>query len=749
MRSTEPLPNSNPALSKKIRLYTLALAGVILGLLFWAYANHFDNEFEFDDDHTIVRNSAIDTMDIGAFMTDPATYSTLPANQAWRPGVTILNCIDTIMSKDRVPDQFVFHVHIFISYILLGILIFFMLLWFVRKIFPDLLWAPVAALLATGFYMLHTANAETINYIISRSDTQSTLFIVLSIVMFQYSELSRKYCLFLIPMAVGFLIKETSLMVAPFLIFFCWLFTDGLKKYVLRIAIAFVVAAVLYMISAKFTPEGWTSGGNGRWFLYLCTQAFVIVHYFFTFVLPMNLSADTDWTYVDSPFDTRVMAGALFIGTAIYLAIRWSQKDETKLASFGIFWFFIALAPTSSVFPFAEVMNDHRIFFPFIGLTMVTLNFAILLFKRVEATQNQLIKIASIVVVAGVLIGHSVGTRQRCEVWNDGESLWKDVTEKSPGNPRGWMNYGLAMMKYGADTALPYLKKTVELTPMYSYAHVNLGVAYDRLKNDAAARSEYETAMLCDSTNPEVLYFYGEWKLRHNEVADGLKLLRNACAKSPNHASATALLAAWSGHENVQSTLQFALETADENPTAENLLTLSLEWYKAGEYLQCALTAEKAAALKPDYQPAYNNICAGYNKIGEFDKAVEAGRTAISLNPNDELGKGNYNFAVAEQARFNSLNDDAVKSNDHDKWINLSLEWYKVSNFRKSLEAAQNAVKIRSEDATGYNNICAAANRLGEFDIAIEAGEKAIQLKPDWELAKNNLEEAKRLKGKK
>ena len=745
MRKIEPLQSRK----QQFGYLFIGICIAIVGLLFWAYWNHFDNEFEFDDDHTIVRNSAIDTMNIAAFMKDPATYSTLPANQAWRPGVTILNCVDTIMSEKRVPDPFVFHVDIFVSYILLGVLLFFMLLWFVRKLFPDISWAPLAALLATGFYMLHTANAETINYIISRSDSQSTLFILLSIVMFQYSELSRKYCLFLIPMAIGFLIKETSLMIAPFLIFFCWLFTDGLKKYWSRIALAFVVAGVLYMISVKLTPEGWTSGGNGRWFLYLCTQAFVIVHYFFTFILPVNLSADTDWTYVTSPFDTRVMAGALFIGLAIYLAIRWSKKEETKLASFGVFWFFIALAPTSSVFPFSEVMNDHRIFFPFIGLIMVTLNFGILLFRRLDATKDQAMKVLSLVVIAGILIGHSIGTRQRCEVWDNGESLWKDVTEKSPENPRGWMNYGLAMMSYSPDSALPYLKKTIALSPMYSYAHINLGVAYDRMKNDAAAKMEYETAVLCDSTNPEVLYFYGEWKLRHNEVPEGLKLLRNAHAKSPNHAGTNALLAAWAGHENVQSTLQFALEKADQDPTPENLLALSLEWYNAGEYLQCALIAEKAAALKPDYNLAYNNICAGYNKIGEYDKAVEAGKKAVSLSPQDELAKNNYNFAVAEQARFKALSEDAAKSNDYNKWIALSLEWYKVFNFRKSMEAAETAVKLNPKDATGYNNICAAANRLGEFDKAIEAGEKAVQLNPDWELAKNNLAEAKRLKGNK
>ena len=50
-------------------------------------------------------------------------------------------------------------------------------------------------------------------------------------------------------------------------------------------------------------------------------------------------------------------------------AAAWRRR-ETWPVAFGILWFFLALLPTSSIVPLAEVLNDHRMYFPFVGLTL-------------------------------------------------------------------------------------------------------------------------------------------------------------------------------------------------------------------------------------------------------------------------------------------------------------------------------------------------------------------------------------------
>ncbi|HTF05193.1 MAG TPA: tetratricopeptide repeat protein [Bacteroidia bacterium] len=736
------------------KFWCVALA--FLGLLSWAYKDHFDNAFAFDDAHTIERNGALDTLDIWRFMSDPKTFSTLPHNQSWRPGVTIVNSVDTVLSdmSDGVPDQKVFHIHIFISYIVLGIFLFLFILYLLRLSFPENKWVSWVALFATGFYWLHAANAETINYIISRSDGSSTLWIVITFVMYFYWKAARTYLLFLVPMILGFLFKETALMVAPLLLIFHLLFTNQSKEKKtgwIAVGAAFIVAVIVYGISTKMTPETWRPGGNDP-VMYLFTQAFVIVHYFFTFLLPVNLSADTDWQYVTSAFDTRVMAGALFVGVMIYFAFRFARKPETKVASFGIAWFFIALAPTSSVIPFSEVMNDHRIFFPFIGLVLVVANGAVLLLRKYENHKlGQPVRFA-LVAAAVLMIGaHAYGTHKRCEVWNDGESLWKDATTKSPNNGRAWMNYGLAFMaRNDVDSAIILYNRCLALNPNYVYANINMGVAQARLGNDAEAEKYYKYALLLDTVNPECYYYYGDWLIREQRVDEGIALLERGYQKSPGHSGINELLRIFREQDYV-TPLQLAIETADKNPSPENLVGLSLAWYNAGEYLQCALAAEKAVEIRPDYGIAWNNICAAYNKIGEYDKAVAAGKKAVEFQAEDQRGpkslaQSNLAEAEKQQKHFSDLAQATKTNPTYDNWIQLSLEWYNVSNFRKSKEAAEEAVKVNPNDATGWNNICAASNHLGEFDRGIEAGKKALALRPDWELAQNNLKEAERLK---
>src|ERR1051325_2132913 len=168
----------------------------LVAALWITYSNHFHNDFEFDDEHCIKTNDYIkDIHNIPRFFTDATTTSSLPANQAYRPGLTALNAIDYWLGGKEQPDPYYFHRSIFISYVLLGILLFF----FVLKLFNEAKphpWNKFIALFATAFFWLHTANAETINFIIAVSDSFSTLMILLSFVVYQSKPAWRKFYLY-------------------------------------------------------------------------------------------------------------------------------------------------------------------------------------------------------------------------------------------------------------------------------------------------------------------------------------------------------------------------------------------------------------------------------------------------------------------------------------------------------------------------------------------------------------------------
>src|SRR5208337_4811990 len=87
---------------------------------------------------------------------------------------------------------------------------------------------------------------------------------------------------------------------------------------------------------------------------------------------------------------------------------------------------------------------------------------------------------------AVVLAAAAVGTHARNEVWRTEESLWRDVTVKSPQNPRGLSNYGNLLLSAGDFAGgLPYLERAQALQPEDAVIEVRLANAYAGVGRDA------------------------------------------------------------------------------------------------------------------------------------------------------------------------------------------------------------------------------------------------------------------------
>jgi protein O-mannosyl-transferase len=68
--------------NRKIQVLFLAVVALVL----LTYANHFQNDFHFDDSHSVVQNPYIrDLRNFPKFFSDIETATVLPANRTWRP----------------------------------------------------------------------------------------------------------------------------------------------------------------------------------------------------------------------------------------------------------------------------------------------------------------------------------------------------------------------------------------------------------------------------------------------------------------------------------------------------------------------------------------------------------------------------------------------------------------------------------------------------------------------------------------
>ena len=648
---------------KKNNVIFFSLFLIVLVLLLLAYSNHFHNSFHFDDYHTIVNNAFIrDIKNIPVFFADAKAHSALPANQTYRPLTSVTFAIDYWLGRGTT-STFFFHLSTFIWFVALCVMLYF----FYDKLFSLAAphrWNRFIALFGAGWFALHTVNAETVNYIYQRGDILSTCMVIAGFILYAYLPEWRRWHIYLVPFTIGIFFKEPAVMFAPLLFFYIMLFENHyslaegfqiqnlphtLKKSAPALALCLTLAIfVVCMMSAAYTP-----GGTSR-FAYLITQPFVIFRYFVMFFLPIDLSADTDWRVLNMIRDTTsVAAGFLFIFLMLYLAWAASKKKETRPVSFGILWFFFALAPTSSFVPLAEVTNDHRVFFPFIGL-MLAVCWAVgrfIIKYELVLMRSPVWKASLFLLLSAILAGHAYGTYQRNIVWHTDESLWLDVTRKSPDNGRGLMNYGLTQMGQGKyENASLYFNKALVLLPEYAYLHINIGILKGAMNQPKEAETYFKNALRLNPQLPDGYYFYASWLAGHKREQEAIPLLQRALQISPAYAGAKPLLDTLLAQNKIPADLHTEQTAAERLSTADDYISKSLRDFNSGNFSDCIQACTEALKLKPDDDRAYKNICASYNALHEWEKAIDACEKGFRINP-DNL-RLDANLAIARHQQM-------------------------------------------------------------------------------------------------
>ncbi len=649
-----------PALDKK----TFAPLCAVLVIVCLAYANHFGNAFHFDDSHTITDNPYIrDLSNIPRFFTDADTFSALPTNRGWRPLVSTSLAVDYWLANG-LDNVAWFHASTFFWYLIQLCLIYALLRKVLDRALPDPrnLWV---ATFATALYGLHPAMAETVNYVIQRGDVFSTLGVIAGLVIYAYWPTKRAQAWYLIPVALGLLAKPPGLVFPLILFAYIVLIEEVKPALALRRSVPAIALVAAYSLVAKaMTPTSFNPGAVSA-ANYRLTQPLVALRYFRTFFLPTNLTADTDHSAVSNLFQENAWIGFVFIIAVIVTAVRCGRKRELRPIAFGLYWYLLALLPTS-IFPLAEIENDHRMFFPFVGLTLAMSWMAALWLYRHPLPR------AVVATACGlVLTLAAYGTWQRNKVWHSEESLWYDVTLKSPRNGRGLMNYGLSQMAVGRyETALDYFTRALVFNPNYHVLDINLGVVNGELGNDEESERHFKRAIALAPTDAYARHFYSRWLRIKGRRQEAVEHLTTAIAANPTYLEAQHLLMTVLSEMHDSEALQRAARAALARfpsdsiaqswlnnpvvaapPTPESLLETSLALYKQGQFDDSITAARQALKMRPGYAEAWNNIAAAYNSMSRWDEGISACQEAIRLKPDFQLARNNLAWAVDEKQK--------------------------------------------------------------------------------------------------
>ncbi len=330
--------------------------------------------------------------------------------------------------------------------------------------------------------------------------------------------------------------------------------------------------------------------------------------------------------------------------------------------------------------------------------------------------------------------------------------------------------------------ATNYLQKYIKFKPDDFESYLFLGRAYYRLGNNDESYKNFARALLLDPENSQALYGLGQVLLKQRKFKEAIEYLEKAAAR------------------NIEvSEIYFELGTACEElqdlakaaeyyeKYARSVPTSFAAWLKLAQTYQRLNQPEKAIAayrealklspndINSNYNLAkllaesrqleeaeiifvrlatainpkeaifyYSQILQMYERVKNYQKAVEAAKKIVDLSPGNEVAV--YNLAIMyfqmgqlEEAA-STLNKCLEIKNDYSAaWFNLGLVYDRMKKHAEAVEAFKKYAALAPDDPNGWLNIGLEYMLLKDFEKALPNLEKAVSLDPNNPVSLYNL----------
>lgn len=347
------------------------------------------------------------------------------------------------------------------------------------------------ALFVALMFVSHPVQTQAVTYIVQRMASMAALFSVLALAFYAVYAQKRvrraaggtvPYALALLFTVCAMLTKENTFVLPFALLLLDVMFYSSTWAERKPALVRFIPFALTLLIIPMLTFEWGESGsvgyaGNAEVgskipaLHYLFTQFNVIVTYIRLLFLPVGQNLDYQYPVSTTLLDVPTLLSLLFLlalsGLGVWL---WNRQ---RIASFGIFFFFLTLAVESSVLSLPDVIFEHRLYLPALGFLLAA---GAGLFALVAQPGRKTAPVVLPLLMAVLVVAAGIATYQRNEVWSSVESLWGDVLQKSPGKARAYNNLGDFYYKRRQfDQARPLFEKAVQIDSNSAAACNNLG----------------------------------------------------------------------------------------------------------------------------------------------------------------------------------------------------------------------------------------------------------------------------------
>lgn len=552
-----PIPMSQSSPEVAPHRFWLVIGAIVL-LTFIAYHRTFTYPFHFDGQTNIQAKLAAKEITWDSFPTGPRSLVDL----SWQ-----LN--HRIGGENTLGYHVVnYIIHVAASLLLLGFVYSTLRL----PNIPESFQANALTLAATIaiLWAIHPLQTQSVTYITQRYESLMGLFFLLTMVcLCRGSTAARATGWYVGCIAAGLaatLCKEVAIVLPLVMLWYDRAFLASSWAEILRkrwwvyggVFCGWLILAQVFGVSLDSLERGgavivedtlYTEAGVVRRTVgpleYLYSQGRAIPFYLQLTLFPVGQSLDHGWRASFS------LAEVIWPGIVVVLLLGltiWAIFKAPRLSFLGG-WFFLILAPTSSILPIRDIVFEHRMYLPLAAvLSAIVLGIFALLKSWEGAGKRESMQMTAsqglmVLLVLLVAIYGSV-TIARNEVYRSDFAMWQDVIDKNPRHARAY--HGMAhsfVMRDDWESAIPYLEKTIELDPEYAFkpyygkqffAGAKLALEHDNLP---MAVRLLDLTIKMDPQHVDAYVMLSKLLSRQNRRRS-VALLQLAVKIDPNHAEA-------------------------------------------------------------------------------------------------------------------------------------------------------------------------------------------------------------------
>jgi tetratricopeptide (TPR) repeat protein len=493
---------------------------------------------------------------------------------------------------------------------------------------------------ATGFalaaalgWALHPLQTESVTFVIQRTESLMGLLFLTALYGFiRAAESPGKPVwarLTYVALLAGMAAKEV-MVVAPVVLFlYDRTFVAGTfsaawrERGRLHLGLATAWILLVFLVVGSGGSRGGTSGFGAEvlpW-QYLLTQAEAIVLYARLALWPAPLVVDYG-TGLAQGLGGVVVPGLLVLaGLGLTVWALWRRPVWGFLGA----WFFVILAPSSSVVPLAtQTIAEHRMYLP-LAAVVVALALAVRRFAGGSAGA----------VAAAVLMVYGGLTIARNRDYRSAVTIWQDTVEHRPDNGRAHHNLAQALYNEGRlPDAVPPLERAIALEPT-AESHGLMGTILAALGRPAEALEQSRRSIQMNPGNADArasaAYILGGMGRLDEALAEMQEAVRLAPVSAGLRMDLGLLQARLGRLPEAAESFANAIRIDPANAAAHsNLGSVHLQ---AGHLEEAARSYEEAVRLDPDYAEAYLNLAMTRADQGRTADAVRHAQRALQIQP--------------------------------------------------------------------------------------------------------------------